>query len=168
MKTNYLKRKPFKPSKPLKKTPFHKTAGKSKKEDNSPKLWKLKRADTEFRKVMLKSVPLKCVFPECPITDPNKLTVSHYHGRAKKGTRFSVLNCDFICRNHHYWDKQLGYEFQKQTKEKHGWDGRYTLYMKNKLGDKLFTELEELANSGMKPKIAIYNFQYGNQPKNNP
>ncbi len=126
------------------------------------KIWSLSKADTEFRKVMLedraKTNQIICAFPGCNITDPKKLTVSHYHNRAKKGTRFLIDNCDLLCRNHHYWDKQLGWEFQKQTKEKHGWDGRYTLYMRQKLGDR-FGVVHTLAESGMKQKIAILAFQ---------
>ena len=124
-----------------------------------PKVWSLTRADIAFRAHMLKMVVNKCVFPDCPITDPKKLTVSHYHGRVKKGTRFYLPNVDFLCRNHHYWDKQLGYEFQKQRREIHGWDGRYTIYMREKLGERGFLALENLANSGMKPKVAIKQFQ---------
>ena len=123
------------------------------------KIWGLRRADLEFRRTMLEAAPVKCVFPGCTITDPKKLTVSHYHGRANKATRFYIPNCDFICRTHHYWDKQLGWEFQKQTKEKHGWDGRYTLYMKEKLPNPEFRYLKYLAESGMKQKTAIQNFQ---------
>lgn len=125
----------------------------------SSKVWSLKKADKMFRLYMLKKVPHECVFPDCPITDPKKLTVSHYHGRVKKGTRFQVTNCVLLCRNHHYWDKQRGWEFQKQTKDVHGWDGRYTLYMRELLGEHAFSYLLELAESGMKPKPAIQHFQ---------
>lgn len=127
---------------------------------SSPKdrIWGLKRADTEFRAFMLKSVPAQCVFPNCQITDPKKLTVSHYFGRVNKGTRFDMRNCDFLCRNHHYWDKQLGWEFQKQTQDKHGWDGRYTLYMREKLAGQWFV-VKALAESDMKQKAAIIEFQ---------
>lgn len=168
MKPSTLPTKPMKrgkvPKKGLRASPRRiqrSTASKKgKKNSKLPKVkvWSLKKADRQFRGVMLKSVPVKCVFPECPITDPAKLTVSHYHGRVNKGTRFDIRNCDFICRNHHYWDKQLGWEFQKQTLEKHGWDGRYTLYMKEKLGAD-YQNVKELADSGMKPKIAIQTLQ---------
>lgn len=122
------------------------------------KEWSLKKADIEFRKVMLQTVPVRCVFPNCPITNPKKLTISHYHGRVNKGTRYCIPNCDLLCRLHHYWDKQLAWEFQKQTKEKHGWDGRYTLYMKDKLKDSYGT-IQALAQSNMKPKVAIKQFR---------
>lgn len=120
--------------------------------------WSLRTADTKFREYMLTKVTLNCIFPNCPITDPNKLTVSHYHGRVNKATRFDLRNCDLLCRNHHYWDKQLGYEFQKQTIEKHGWDGRYTLYMKTKLGTD-YEPLKELAATKLSPQKAIAAFQ---------
>lgn len=145
----YLRRKPFKRKSPTKK---------KKKKDVGPKPIKLKTADNKFRQVMLDSVETKCVFPNCEIRDPKRLTVSHYHGRVKKATRYSIENCDLLCRNHHYWDKQLGWEFQKQTKEEHGWDGQYTLYMKRKLGEDRFRELKELAESGMKQQVAIKEF----------
>ena len=128
------------------------------KPTDTHKLWSLKKADREFRTFMLKIVPIQCVFPNCPITDPKKLTVSHYHGRVNKGTRYDVRNCDFICRNHHYWDKQLGWEFAKQTVEKHGWNGRYTLFMMEKLAGQWFI-VKSLAESGMKQKAAIQQFR---------
>lgn len=141
----------LKPSKRAKKAPRTNEIPK-----NKP--WSLKRADIEFRAVMLTKVPHQCVFPGCQITDPNKLTVSHYFGRAKKGTRFVVLNCCLLCRNHHYWDKQLGWEFQKQRKEVHGWDGKYTLYMKENLAHQ-FKQIEILSQEKIGPKKAIQQFQ---------
>lgn len=137
----------------------HKKTGKTTDE----KIWSLKRADKEFRLILLANrmnadYPI-CVFPGCQIKDPKKLTVSHYFGRVNKATRFDMRNCDLLCRNHHYWDKQLGWEFQKQTKEKHGWNGRYTIYMKQKLGTTILKELQSLAESSMKQKIAIQQFQ---------
>lgn len=159
-KFKFKRRSPIKRKNKLHAKKGGKTRLRASQSVKTPKIWSLKKADTEFRAHMLKVIPNpKCVFPDCPITDPKKLTVSHYHGRAKKGTRFSVKNCDFICRNHHYWDKQLGWEFQKQREEIHGWDGRYTLYMREKLGEDEFILLTQLAESGMKPKIAIQNFQ---------
>lgn len=132
------------------------------KKKEKTKAWSLNRADREFRAFMLKVLAdekrVICIFPGCNISDPAKLTVSHYFGRVNKATRFDIRNCDLLCRNHHYWDKQLGWEFQKQTKEKHGLDGRYTLYIKQKLGDE-YTTLKALAESGMKPKVAIQSLQ---------
>jgi hypothetical protein len=123
------------------------------------KAWSLTKADTEFRKHMLATIEVKCSFPGCITTEPNKLTVSHYFGRVKKATRFDTKNCIFLCRTHHYWDKQLGWEYQRQRQETHGWDGRYTVFMIQKLGVEGFLELERLAESGMKPKVAIKLFQ---------
>lgn len=128
------------------------------KKQGKGKLWSLKRADDEFRLVMLKSVPHQCVFPRCLITDPKKLTISHYFGRVRKGTRFVKDNCVFLCRNHHYWDKQLGWEFQKQTLQEHGYDGIYTKYMINKLGSRLW-DLKILSEQKIGPKKAIQEFQ---------
>lgn len=136
------------------------------KKPTKTKIWSMKRADDEFRLVMLKSVPHRCAYEDvighsCDITDPNKLTVSHYFGRAKKGTRFMMENCILLCRNHHYWDKQIGFEFQKQRRENklHGYDGLYTIYMKGKLGYRRFNELESLAAAKIGPKKAIQEFQ---------
>lgn len=125
------------------------------------KPWSLDRADTMFRLYALSKLPHRCVFPNCPITDPSKLTVSHYFGRAKKGTRYDLENCDLLCRNHHYWDKTVGWEFQKQRKEdpRAPWDGRYTLYMKEKLGEDGFKQLCERAELPLKQKIAIQDFR---------
>lgn len=126
------------------------------------KEWTLAKADRHFRTYFLSILEsddrVVCVFPGCNQSNPSKLTVSHYFGRVNKGTRYHIDNCDLLCRVHHYWDKQLGWEFQKQTKEKHGWDGRYTLYIKQKLGNE-FEELKQLAESGMKPKLAIQQFK---------
>ena len=148
VKTKWLK----KPSQSRKKAP--RTKGNPK-----DKVWSLKRADTEFRAFMLKTVPVRCVFPNCQETRPEKLTVSHYFGRVKKATRFDTNNCDFLCRTHHYWDKQLGWEFQKQMFAIHGWDGQYTKYMEKKLGRNQFWKLEELAREKIGPKKAIQAFQ---------
>lgn len=129
--------------------------------ENGEKLWSLKKADIEYRTYRLgkDGDRVVCVFPGCNICDPAKLTLSHYHGRAKKGTRYHDDNLDWLCRNHHYWDKQRGWEFQKQTLTEHGWDGRYTLYMKQKLGEDGFAALHELAHSKCSPRAAIQAFQ---------
>lgn len=120
------------------------------------KTWSLKKADTEYRALRLEIDPphVICIFPGCNITNPSKLTLSHYFGRVAKLLRYDDDNCDWLCRNHHYWDKQLGWEFQKQIKEKHGWDGQYTLYMKKKLGEERFYEMLELSKiTGSKKKV---------------
>jgi len=53
----------------------------------------------------------------------------------------------------------LGFEFQKQIAEKHGWDGKYTLFMKQRLGEKGFAALCGRAASTIKQKEAIIRFQ---------
>jgi hypothetical protein len=144
-----------------------KTRGIARKGLKSPKkqrkgdVWSLRNADNKYREHRLrKDKNIKCVFPNCPITDPKKLTLSHYHGRAKKGTRYHDDNNDWLCRNHHYWDKKVGWEFQKQRKEdpRAPWDGRYTLFMYEKLGVEGFNALDALAESGIKKNAAIKAF----------
>ena len=53
----------------------------------------------------------------------------------------------------------LGYEYQKQQKEVHGWDGPYTLYMKKWLGEEKFAALCERARVSVKQRAAILSFQ---------
>lgn len=100
-----------------------------------------------------------CQFKECLISDPAKLQNSHYFGRAIKSTRFDPDNCVALCWLHHFKDKLLGYEYQKQTFEKHGYDGQYTLFMKERLGEKRFNFLREKSHLSMKQKTAIALFQ---------
>lgn len=106
----------------------------------------LKRADSVMSARII-TRDKKCQYPGCNISDPTKLTCSHYFGRANKNVRFDEDNLIALCRTHHYWDKQLGWEFQKQTLEKHGWDGRYTLHMKARLGKLRWEALNVLAIS---------------------
>ena len=106
----------------------------------------LQRADSAFSAKII-ARDKKCQYPGCEVSDPAKLTCSHYHGRAIKNTRFDENNCIALCRNHHYWDKQLGWEFQKQRVEIHGWDGRYTAFMKNWLGGEAWYELIDRATA---------------------
>lgn len=105
----------------------------------------LQRADSAFSKIILERDG-KCQYPGCEISDPAKLTCSHYYGRAIKNTRFDKRNCIALCRTHHFWDKQLGWEFQKQRAEIHGWDGKYTTHMKNWLGGEAWYELADQTN----------------------
>ncbi len=119
------------------------------------KINSLKKADTLFSHEIMER-DKHCMFPNCGRTD--QLTCSHYIGRAIKSTRFYKDNCITLCRTHHYWDKQLGFEFQKQTKEKHGWDGRYTLFMKKLLGKERWNILIALSKIGIKQKAAIENY----------
>lgn len=110
------------------------------------KLWTLVKADKEFS-WMIRRRDKKCLFPGCKETDLKKLQCSHYHGRAHKGTRWNPDNCITLCWLHHFKDKLLGFEYQKQTKEVHGFDGQYTLFMRKLIGKKKMTELAKLARS---------------------
>jgi len=46
----------------------------------------------------------------------------------------------------------LNWEYQKQREEEHGWDGKYTEYMKLRLGPKLWEDLLARAEVKLKPK----------------
>jgi hypothetical protein len=124
--------------------------------DELVKVWKLRRADSAFSKEIIERDG-KCLFPGCGKT--TQLTCSHYIGRATKSTRFFKDNCITLCTTHHFWDKQLGWEFQKQRQEVHGWDGRYTLFMKERLGEGGFNYLLELAQVSVKQSDAIWAYQ---------
>lgn len=99
----------------------------------------------------------RCLFPGCTETRREKLTCSHYFGRGKWGTRFDEKNCITLCRTHHYWDKDIGWEFQKQQAGEKGcdWDGRYTVYMKQWLGGEEFQAMKQRAAITGKRKAII-------------
>lgn len=99
-----------------------------------------------------------CQFPSCMVSDPAKLQNSHYIGRSKKATRYDPDNCIALCWVHHYHDKLLGLEYQKQRKEKHGWDGQYTLLMKKRLGRKRFNALLERSKQTIKLPLVLRQF----------
>lgn len=122
------------------------------------KIWSLKKADTEFS-IRIRNRDGNCMFPNCQVTDFKKLQASHYHGRATKSVRFDFDNVVALCWLHHFKDKLLGFEFQKQTKEKHGYDGPYTLWMRNWLGEERFNALNERAKISIKQNKAIEQFQ---------
>lgn len=106
----------------------------------------------------------KCLHPAgCAVTDIKKLQCSHYIGRQHKATRFDPDNCIALCWLHHFKDKLLGFEYQKQITERHGYDGGYTLYMKNWLGEEKFIALMQRGASVKSQWQAIYDFQYQNQ-----
>lgn len=88
-----------------------------------------------------------------------KLTNSHYIGRANWNTRFDPENCIALCLRHHFMDKMLGYEFQKQRREVHGWDGQYTIRMKNILGKERFAALIERSKGKKTRQEAILETQ---------
>lgn len=118
----------------------------------------LKKADVLFSQ-QIRARDQFCQFKGCTMSNPAKLQNSHYYGRAIKSTRFDPDNCVALCWLHHFKDKLLGYEYQKQTVEKHGFDGHYTLFMKERLGEKRFKFLREKSQQSMKQKTAIALFQ---------
>lgn len=113
------------------------------------------KADALFS-AKIRARDVHCLFPGCTRTD--QLTCSHYYSRAIKNTRFDENNCITLCRTHHYWDKMLGFEFQKQREEEHGWDGRYTLFMKKRLGDEEWEALKMRSKESVSQKKAIDSF----------
>jgi hypothetical protein len=115
----------------------------------------LSLADEKFSKKILERDG-KCLFPNC--TSPSKLTNSHYHNRGKFNTRFDEKNCITLCQFHHYMNRVVGWEFQKQRIEKHGWDGQYTLFMKKWLGEEEFEALDQRAKRTRKQSLAIQAF----------
>ena len=119
-------------------------------------LWTLKVADANFS-AYIRNRDKRCLFPECKETRFEKLQCSHYFGRATKSTRFDPQNCITLCWFHHFKSKDLGYEYQKQRAEKHGWDGQYTSFMKNLLGGEGWYELVDRASQSLKQKTAIEN-----------
>jgi hypothetical protein len=114
----------------------------------------MKRADDEFS-IFIRKRDERCMFPGCTVTDPAKLQCSHYIGRAHKATRYDPENCIALCWFHHFKSKEWGFEYQKQTVEKNGWDGQYTLWMKNWLGTFRFALLIERGRSVKKLRDAI-------------
>lgn len=122
------------------------------------RVWTLKKADSVCS-LRIRERDGRCLFPGCTVTDIKKLQCSHFFGRAKKSTRFYDDNLISLCWIHHYKSKILGFEYQKQMLEIHGWDGQYTLFMKNHLGTERYAKLLERANTSMKQNAAIKAFQ---------
>lgn len=118
----------------------------------------LRKADESFSHE-IRARDKFCQFPNCMVSDSTKLQCSHYFGRAIKSTRFDPDNCIALCWLHHFKDKQLGFEYQKQMKYKHGWDGQYTLFMKKRLGKKRFEALVDRSHKSVKEKSAIALYQ---------
>ena len=119
-----------------------------------PKIWSLRKADIEFSK-WIRERDKFCQYPLRLGCWNDILQCSHYIGRAHKATRWDPDNCVTLCIKHHFKDKQLGYEYQKQTERQHGWDGQYTLFMKRRLGEKGFKELLKRGQKPMNQKLAI-------------
>ncbi len=137
----------------LKRTVGHKKTCKTPKLPK-PKVWGLKRADDHVSLIVRKRDG-RCMFPGCTEVDIKKLQCSHYIGRAHKATRFYLDNLIALCWFHHFKSKLLGFEYQKQTVEKQGWDGQYTLFMKKWLGEEKFAQLIALGRTTKKQYDAI-------------
>jgi hypothetical protein len=114
--------------------------------------WSDKKADTEFS-LFIRARDGHCLFPGCEKTEG--LQNSHFIGRRHSATRYDPENCIALCYSHHYGDKLLGYEYQKQEKEKHGYDGQYTLFMKKHLGTKRYRALMERGKTTVKRSTEI-------------
>lgn len=119
-----------------------------------PKAWSLKRAHDEFS-LWIRQRDGGCRYPGCQVKDIKKLQNSHYVGRAHKATAFLPENCISLCGKHHFFDKLIGFEYQKQTKEGQGYDGQYTLFMKEWLGVARFEALCALGRTVKKQYDAI-------------
>jgi hypothetical protein len=121
------------------------------------KVWRLNKADGHFSK-FIRERDGKCMHP-IGCSRQTMLQNSHYFGRSIKSTRFDPDNCITLCWLHHYKDKLLGFEFQKQTVEEHGYDGGYTLFMKQHLGEERWLALRQRASQTIKQKEAIIAYQ---------
>lgn len=117
----------------------------------------LRKADKMFS-MEIRNRDKFCQFPSCMVSDLAKLQNSHYFGRATKSTRFHPDNCIALCWLHHYGDKLLGFEYQKQTYDKHGYDGQYTVFMKKRLGVNRFDDLLKLSKITIKQRYALEAF----------
>jgi len=127
------------------------------------KVWKFKKTelnecDSAFSRE-IRQRDGRCMFPGCPVEDFASLQASHYFGRANWNTRFDPENMIALCMFHHFRSKDLGYEYQKQRVEKHGWDGRYTLRQKEILGDEGFQQLVTRSEGKKTRKEAIIETQ---------
>lgn len=119
-----------------------------------PRIWSEDKADREFS-IFIRERDGRCLFPSCSKTE--KLQCSHFIGRRNHATRFDPENCIALCYSHHYGNKLLGFEYQKQEKEKLGYDGQYTLFMKKYLGPKKYKALIQRGRSSMNKGVAIIN-----------
>lgn len=129
--------------------------------DKKPKKTTLKKADALFSKE-IRERDGKCMHPHC-ICNNKMLQNSHYFGRAIKSTRYDPDNCDTLGWLCHYKNKLIGFEYQKQTIEKHGFDGQYTLWKKHQLRPERFKALCERAKTSIKQQKAIDEYMARNQ-----
>ncbi len=123
--------------------------------------WKFKptelsECDSAFSKEIIER-DQHCLYPGCFVT--TNLTNSHYIGRGNWNTRFDPENCIALCLRHHFMDRDTGFEFQKARAEKHGWDGQYTRFMKDRLGGEAWYELLDRADEKKSRKEAIIETQ---------
>lgn len=121
------------------------------------KAWKFKKTelaecDEAFSKE-IRERDGRCLFPGCHVDMFSALQCSHYEGRARWETRFDPDNCIALCWHHHFKSKLLGYEYQKQREELHGFDGQYTKHMKLILGEYRFQALIEKPKKSRKEAI---------------
>lgn len=156
-----MKRTPPKRKTSIKRTPgrLKTTPGRKKKS----RAWKfvkthLQECDEAFSRE-IRERDGRCLFPGCHVEEFAALQASHYIGRANWNTRFDPENMIALCWFHHFKSKDLGYEYQKQRKEVHGWDGQYTLFMRQFLGETRFNALLERANGKKSRKEAILETQ---------
>ena len=129
---------------------------KKRKSKGGEKVWKLKKADKHFS-LWIRDRDGRCLHPNCKRTSA-MLQNSHFIGRATKSTRYDPDNCITLCWLCHYKDKMIGFEYQKQTKEKHGFDGQYTLFMKRHLGEERYAALVARSLMQVNQKNAILNY----------
>jgi hypothetical protein len=116
----------------------------------------LKKADKIFSdKVRIRDG--KCLHPKC-ICHNKRLQCSHFYPRNNFAVRFDPDNCITLGWLCHFKDKLLGFEYQKQRQEKHGYDGQYTLFMKSWLGEERFKALEERSLTKKTKKQAIQEY----------
>lgn len=108
----------------------------------------LKKADALFS-ISIRKRDRHCLHPiGCESTN---IQCSHYIGRAHKITRFDPDNCIALCYFHHFRSKDLGFEYQKQYKAEHGYDGQYTIFMKKLLGEERWDALDQKRSSLFQP-----------------
>jgi hypothetical protein len=125
------------------------------------KPWKFKKTelaecDAAFSKEII-ARDGHCMYPGCFVE--TKLTCSHYIGRGNWNTRFDPKNCIALCLRHHFMDRTTGYEFQKARTPLQEWDGQYTLFMREFLGEEGFYTLLERATTKKSRKEAILETQ---------
>ncbi len=109
----------------------------------------LMRADAIFS-AKVRNRDKVCQFTRCEVSEFSSLQCSHYIGRGNFATRFDEENCIALCWRHHFKDKMLGWEYQKQREEVQGWDGQYTKFMRRWLGEEKFNALIERSKESVK------------------